>query len=48
VPVIGVTASAIILGEHLTIPDVIGFAMIFAAAACVLLQPGVQHDEMPE
>jgi drug/metabolite transporter (DMT)-like permease len=48
VPVIGVTASAIILGEHLTIPDVIGFAMIFAAAACVLLQPNVQHDEMPE
>ena len=48
VPVIGVTASAIILGEHLTIPDVIGFAMIFAAAACVLLQPDVQHDEMPE
>lgn len=48
VPVIGVTASAIILGERLTIPDVIGFTMIFAAAACVLLQPNVQHDEMPE
>jgi hypothetical protein len=26
----------------------IGFAMIFAAAACVLLQPNVRHDEMPE
>ena len=48
VPVIGVTASAIVLGERLTVPDIIGFAMIFAAAACVLLQPNVRHDEMPE
>ncbi len=48
VPVIGVSASAIVLGERLSVPDIIGFAMIFAAAACVLLQPGVQHSEMPE
>ena len=48
VPVIGVSASAVILGERLTGPDTIGFAMIFAAAACVLLQPNVRHDEMPE
>lgn len=48
VPVIGVSASAIILGERLTVPDIIGFAMIFAAAACVLLQPNVKHTEMPE
>jgi drug/metabolite transporter (DMT)-like permease len=48
VPVIGVTASAIVLGEHLTMPDIVGFAMIFAAAACVLLQPNVKHTEMPE
>ncbi len=48
VPVIGVSASAIILDERLTVPDVIGFALIFAAAACVLLQPNVRHDEMPE
>jgi drug/metabolite transporter (DMT)-like permease len=48
VPVIGVSASAIALGERLTLPDIIGFAMIFAAAACVLLQPNVRHDEMPE
>lgn len=48
VPVIGVTASALILGERLTVPDIVGFAMIFAAAACVLLQPNVRHDEMPE
>ncbi|HEY6383558.1 MAG TPA: DMT family transporter [Pseudolabrys sp.] len=48
VPVIGVSASAIVLGERLTLPDIVGFAMIFAAAACVLLQPNVRHDEMPE
>src|SRR5262247_219944 len=48
VPVIGVSASTIVLGERLTLPDIIGFAMIFAAAACVLLQPNVRHDEMPE
>jgi drug/metabolite transporter (DMT)-like permease len=38
-PVFGVTASVIVLGERLSVADVIGFAMIFAAAACVLLQP---------
>jgi drug/metabolite transporter (DMT)-like permease len=48
VPVIGVTASALILGEHLTGPDIVGFAMIFASAACVLLQPNMRHTEMPE
>jgi drug/metabolite transporter (DMT)-like permease len=48
VPVIGVTASAVILGEHLTAPDIVGFVMIFAAAACVLLQPTAKHAEMPE
>ncbi len=48
VPVIGVTASVIFLGERLTIPDIVGFVMIFAAAACVLLQPNVKHTEMPE
>jgi len=48
VPVIGVSASAFVLGERLTTPDVIGFVMIFAAAAAVLLQPNVQHTEMPE
>ena len=48
VPVIGVSASAYVLDEHLTVPDIIGFAMIFAAAASVLLQPDVRHTEMPE
>jgi drug/metabolite transporter (DMT)-like permease len=48
VPVLAVTASTVILGEHPTWSDVVGFAMIFAAAACVLLQPNVKHEEMPE
>jgi drug/metabolite transporter (DMT)-like permease len=48
VPVIGVSASAVILAERLTVPDIIGFVMIFVAAACVLLQPNVKHTEMPE
>ena len=47
-PVVGVVTSAILLDEHMTLPDIIGFAMIFAAAACVLLQPNVTHTEMPE
>jgi len=48
VPVIGVTASTLFLHEHPTVTDVGGFLLIFAAAACVLLQPNVQHTEMPE
>jgi drug/metabolite transporter (DMT)-like permease len=47
-PVIGVGSSAVLLGETLTVPDITGFVMIFAAAACVLLQPNVKHAEMPE
>jgi drug/metabolite transporter (DMT)-like permease len=45
VPVVGVTASALLLGERLTTNDIVGFAMVFAAAACVLLQPGVKPPE---
>ncbi len=48
VPVIGVTASTIFLGERPGVPDIVGFALIFAAAACVLLQPIVRHTGMPE
>ena len=48
VPVLGGTASTIILGERPTVPDIVGFAMIFAAAASVLLQPNIRHTEMPE
>jgi drug/metabolite transporter (DMT)-like permease len=35
--VIGVISSMLILGERPTAADFIGFALIFAASACVLL-----------
>jgi drug/metabolite transporter (DMT)-like permease len=38
-PVIGVISSALLLGEWPTATDVIGFALIFAASASILLQP---------
>jgi drug/metabolite transporter (DMT)-like permease len=47
-PVVAVVASTLILGERPTLSDAIGFALIFAAAACVLLQPNVKHEERPE
>jgi len=37
VPVIGVVATALLLGERPTLTDMLGFVLIFAAAACVLL-----------
>jgi len=36
VPVIGVVASMVLLGEVPTLADIIGFVLIFAASACVL------------
>jgi drug/metabolite transporter (DMT)-like permease len=48
VPVIGVSASAVLLGERLTLPDIVGFVMIFASAASVLLQSNITRTEMPE
>ncbi len=39
VPVVGIVQSFLILGEVPTTPDMIGFALIFAASACVLLRP---------
>jgi drug/metabolite transporter (DMT)-like permease len=36
-PVIGVISSMLILGERPTAADFVGFALIFAASACVLL-----------
>jgi drug/metabolite transporter (DMT)-like permease len=45
VPVIGVSASAVVLHERPSIPDMIGFVFIFVAAACVLLQPGGRRPE---
>jgi hypothetical protein len=43
--VVGIGGSAILLAERPTVNDLIGFALIFAAAACVLLQPGVKPIE---
>ena len=36
-PVVGVVASVLILGERPSAADIIGFALILAASACVLL-----------
>jgi drug/metabolite transporter (DMT)-like permease len=41
-PVVGIIGSVLLLGERLTAADIVGFALIFAAAACVLLQPREQ------
>jgi drug/metabolite transporter (DMT)-like permease len=38
-PVIGVISTALIIGERPTGTDLVGFAFIFAASACVLLVP---------
>jgi drug/metabolite transporter (DMT)-like permease len=38
-PVVGVLGSMLLLGERPTPADFVGFALIFAAAACVLLRP---------
>jgi drug/metabolite transporter (DMT)-like permease len=48
VPVVGVIASIVFLGEKPTINDIAGFVLIFCAAACVLLQPSAKRIEMPE
>jgi drug/metabolite transporter (DMT)-like permease len=39
VPVIGILASVAILGEVPSAADIVGFALIFVASACVLLTP---------
>jgi drug/metabolite transporter (DMT)-like permease len=36
-PVVGVLGAIIVLGDRPTVPDMIGFALIFSAAACVLI-----------
>jgi len=35
-PVVGVLGAVIVLGDRPTVPDVVGFALILSAAACVL------------
>jgi drug/metabolite transporter (DMT)-like permease len=45
VPVVGVVSSMLMLGERPTVPDIIGFTLIFAAAACVLLAPNARSPQ---
>jgi drug/metabolite transporter (DMT)-like permease len=45
VPVVGIVASILVLGERPTLADGIGFALIFAAAACVLLAPAARVSD---
>src|SRR5688572_28575504 len=39
VPVIGVVSAALLLGERPDTAEIVGFALIFAAAACVIFAP---------
>lgn len=39
VPVVSVIASALLLDEWPSVPDMVGFALILAAASCVMLAP---------
>jgi drug/metabolite transporter (DMT)-like permease len=39
IPVVGVISTVLIVGERPTATDITGFALIFAASACVLLAP---------
>ena len=48
VPVVGVIGSAVVNGERPSLYDIVGFTLIFVAAASVLLQPDARHGEMPE
>jgi drug/metabolite transporter (DMT)-like permease len=39
IPVVGVVATVLMLGERPTVTDIVGFALIFAASASILLVP---------
>jgi len=41
IPVIGVLSTVLIIGDRPTASDLIGFALILAASACVLLGPSL-------
>ena len=45
VPVIGIVASVLILGERLTVADIVGSVLILTAAASVLLAPNARSSE---
>jgi drug/metabolite transporter (DMT)-like permease len=48
VPAVGVIGSAVLLGERPNLYDAVGFALIFTAAASVLMQPTTPHPDVPE
>jgi drug/metabolite transporter (DMT)-like permease len=43
-PAVGVVATVLMIGERPTATDIVGFALIFAASACVLLAPAPPAD----
>ena len=43
-PAVGVVSSVVLLGERPTLSDIVGFALILSASACVLLAPGMPPD----
>jgi drug/metabolite transporter (DMT)-like permease len=45
VPVIGIVASVLILGERPTIADIVGSVLVLTAAAGVLLAPNARSSE---
>jgi drug/metabolite transporter (DMT)-like permease len=47
-PVIGVVSSMLLLGERPTLPDIVGFTLIFVASATVLLRPQETARRVPE
>jgi drug/metabolite transporter (DMT)-like permease len=44
-PVVGIAGSLLVLGERPSLHDVIGFVLILAAAACVLLAPVARSSQ---
>jgi len=48
VPVVGVVSSIWLLGEWPTVADILGFGLMLAASACVLLQPNDAPRIRPE
>jgi drug/metabolite transporter (DMT)-like permease len=46
-PVVGVIASILIIGDRPTATDIVGFVLIFAASACVLLTRSVPAEPTP-
>jgi drug/metabolite transporter (DMT)-like permease len=45
-PAVGVVATVLIVGERLAATDIIGFALISAASACVLLAPSAPARDL--